>query len=149
MILDKHNEFSDAQAVTATAISDNVIDLGDDSTTQQVGAGGLFLVIQTQTTCTDSGSDATVTFALLSDSTADLATSATTHYSTAALAFAAYATAGTVIACVELPYGDYERYVGVKYTVASGPLTAGKFDAFFTREPQQWRAMVANNPTAI
>lgn len=134
MILDNALVFSDAQAVTSTAIS-NVIDLGDGNTLRDIGLGeDLWLVIITQATCTDSGSDATVTFALKSDSTADLATSATTHWTTAALAFASYATAGTVIAAVRLPIGDYERYLGVSYTVASGPLTAGKFDAFLTRD---------------
>lgn len=134
MILDNALVFSDAQAVTSTAIS-NVIDLGDGNTLRDIGLGeDLWLVVITQTTCTDSGSDATVTFALQSDSTADLNTSATTHITTGALAFAAYATAGTVVLAQKLPVGDYERYLGMKYTVASGPLTAGKFDAFLTRD---------------
>lgn len=142
MILDKQNEFSDAQAVTSTAISTNVLDLGSTNTLKDMGAGrAVYLVIQTQTACTDSGSDATVAFTLESDSTADLATSATVHYSTGAVAFAGYSPVGTVVAVVALPLGKtYERYLGVRYTVASGPLTAGKFDAFLTRDPQMWQA---------
>jgi hypothetical protein len=147
-ILDKHNEFSDAQAVTSTAISTNVIDLGDDVTTRNIGGSGLYLVVITNTTCTDSSSDATLAVTLESDSDSGLSTSVTTHYSTGAIAFAGFATAGTVLALVEVPYGDYERYVGVRYTVASGPLTAGKFDAFLTRDPQFYRAQTANNPSA-
>lgn len=142
MYLDKHNEFSDAQAVTATAISTNVIDLGSTNTLKDMGNGQpVYLIIQTQTTCTDTGSDATVTASLESDSTTDLATSATVHFTTGALAFAAYATAGSVLACIALPLGKtYEQYLGVRYTVASGPLTAGKFDAFLTVNASKWAA---------
>lgn len=129
-ILDTLCEFSDAQAVTSTAISTNVMDLTSSNVLRDIGTGeDVYLVISTQTTCTDSGSDATVNFSLESDSTADLATSPTVHYSTGAVAFANYATAGTVVAAVRLPKGNYESYLGVRYTVASGPLTAGKFDA--------------------
>lgn len=147
MILDVQNEFSDAQAVTSTAISTNVLDFGGTlNTLKDMGSGRqVWLVIQTQTTCTDTSSDATVAFTLESDSTADLATSATVHVSTGAVAFAGYATAGTVVTCVALPAGKtYERYLGVRYTVASGPLTAGKFDAFLTLDPQKWSAYAKN-----
>ena len=141
MYLDAKNEFSDAQAVTSTAISTNVIDLGATNTLKDVGVGeDVWLVVLTQTAATDSGSDATLTVTLESDSTANLATSATVHYSTGALAFAAFSPAGTVLAAVRLPSGSYERYLGVRYTVASGPLTDGKFDAFLTKDVQKWRA---------
>ena len=148
MYIDQNLEFSDAQAVTVTAISTNVYD------TLSMGAGGsataigpntsldlgqsnepLYLVVQTAVTCTDVSSDATLTISLESDSTANLATSATVHFTTAALAFAAYATAGTRLITIALPSGAYERYLGVRYTIASGPLTAGAFDAFLTTNP--------------
>lgn len=143
MFIDSLLEFSDAQAVTATAISTNVVDLGPvaDNVTRDIGTGeDMYLVVVTNTTATDSGSDATLAVTLESDSTVDLATSPTTHFSTGALAFAAYATAGTVVAAVKLPAGSYEQYLGVRYTVASGPLTAGKFDAFLTPDVQKYRA---------
>jgi hypothetical protein len=149
MLLDSLLEFSDAQAVTSTAISTNVIDLGPVSpnTTRDIGAGEpVYLVIQTETTCTDTSSDATVAFTLESDSTADLATSATVHFSTGAKAFATYATAGTQVVVTRLPGGEYEQYLGVRYTVASGPLTAGKFNAFLTKDVQNWRSY-ENNQT--
>ena len=146
MIIDGENEFSDAQAVTSTAISTNVIDLGATNTLKNLGNGGpIYLVIQTQTSCTDTSSDATVTFSLESDSTANLATSATVHWTSGALAFATYATAGTRVATIALPWSKtYERYLGVRYTVASGPLTAGAFDAFLTLDPQAYDSY-ANN----
>lgn len=135
MFVDSKLEFSDAQAVTSTAISTNVIDLGDDNTLQDIGAGEpMYLVVLTQTAATDVSSDATLTVSLESDSTANLATSATVHYTTGALAFAAFSPAGTVLAAVRLPIGNYERYLGMRYTVANGPLTAGNFDAFLTKD---------------
>lgn len=149
MILDAQNEFSDSQAVTSTAISTNVIDLDAASIPKNIGGSEpLYLVIQTAVTCTDTSSDATVAFTLESDSAAALNSSPTVHFSTGALAFAAYATAGTRVAVTPLPFGDYKRYLGVRYTVASGPLTAGAFDALLTRDPQFWKAQNANNPQA-
>lgn len=140
MYVDSQTLFSDAQAVTSTAISTNVLDLNAASNSnvpllQDIGNGeDIYLVVTTQTTATDSGSDATLTVTLESDSTANLATSATVHISTGALAFAAFATAGTTIFAGRLPNGNYERYLGVRYTVASGPLTAGAFNAFLTKD---------------
>lgn len=147
MIMDKFLEFSDAQAVTSTAISANVVDtypLGNGvgtNTVRDIGTGEeMTLVVITNTNCTDSGSDATLTVTLESDSTENLATSATVHFSTGAIAFAGFATAGTVLANVKLPAGSYERYLGVRYTVASGPLTAGAFDAFLVKDSQAYRS---------
>lgn len=136
MILDERNEFADALAVTASAISD-VIDLG--GTSQDVGNGEpLYLVIQTDTAATAAGA-ATVTFSLESDSTADLATSATVHWQSAAIGKATLV-AGYLVAAIALPMAAYERYLGVRFTVATGPLTAGKFNAFLTRNPAKWVA---------
>ena len=134
MLLDAHNTFADAQVVAATAIS-NVIDLkqGDDNATRNVGAGvGLWLVVKTNTTATDSGSDATLTITYETSANADL-TSSTVVFSTATLAFADFATAGTGLIAVRVPSFDYQEFVGVRFTVASGPLTAGAFDAFLAQ----------------
>lgn len=149
MYVDKQAEFSDAQAVTATAISTNVMDLISNSSgknaLRDIGTGqDVYLVVQTIAAATDSGSDATLAVTLESDSTADLATTPTVHFSTGTLAFAAFSPAGTVLAAVKLPQGNYERYLGVRYTVASGPLTAGTFDAFLTTDVQAWRAYERN-----
>jgi hypothetical protein len=135
MVLDSQLEFSDSQAVTATAISTNVVDLGATNTLKDVGAGEpVYLVVQTIVAATDASSDATLTVTLESDSTADLATSATVHFSSGALAFAAFSPAGTTLVAVRLPAGNYERYLGVRFTVAAGPLTAGNFDAFLVKD---------------
>lgn len=146
MYLDAFAELADAQAVTVTAIS-NVMDLGDDNTTRDIGSGEpVWFIAITQTAITDVGSDATLTCSLESDSTADLATSATVHYTTGALAFAAYSAAGSVIAAVHLPPGNYERYLGARFTVGSGPFTAGKIDAFLTKDYGVYRSYADRQP---
>lgn len=149
MYVDSQAEFSDAQAVTSTAISSNVIDIRSmltgasssglsPNTTFDIGTGEeVYLVVQTNTTCQDVSSDATLTLTLESDSAAALNSSPTVHFSTGALAFATYATAGTRVVTIRLPAGTYQRYVGLRYTIASGPLTAGAFDAFLTTNVDQ------------
>lgn len=148
MFVDTQTEFSDAQAVTATAISTNVIDtqaalgggtnIAGGNANQDIGQGeDVYLVVQTVVAATDTGSDATLTVTLESATDAGLTTAAVVHFSTAALAFAAFSPAGTQIAVIKLPVADYKRYLGVRYTVGAGPLTAGAFDAFLTKDIQR------------
>jgi len=147
MRIDKFNQFSDAQAVTASAISENVIDAQHVSNTlKDLGAGEeLYLVVVCTTAMTDGSSDSTVTVTLESDSTADLATSATVHITLPV--FAALSAAGTM-RVVALPQSLlYERYLGVRYTVANGNLTTGSFSAFLTEEAPSWKAYVTSHNT--
>lgn len=149
MYVDKQNEFSDAQAVTASAISTNVYDRISNSSGKNIladiGTGqDVYLVVMTVAAVTDAGSDATLAVTLESDSDVGLTTSPTTHLSTGTLAFAAFSAAGTVLMATKLPQGNYERYLGVRYTVGAGPLTAGTFDAFLTTDVQAWRAYAKN-----
>lgn len=150
MLLDSQTELSDAQAVTSTAISANVIDLFSvlagggasisPNTLMDVGDSDcLYLVVQTQTACTDTGSDATLTITLESAADAGLTSGPVVHFSTGALAFATFSPQGTQLIKMRLPTGLYKRYLGVRYTVASGPLTAGAFDAFLTPTPDNQR----------
>ncbi len=142
MILDAQNEFSNSQAVTATAISTNVIDTG---TTQNPvknlgGPEPIYLVLQADATFTAAGA-ATLTATLESSPNANLS-AGTVHFATGALALAQLS-GGTTLAVVALPAGDYARYLGMRYTVATGPMTAGTVSAFLTRDPQLWRAYAA------
>lgn len=145
-ILDKHLTFSDAQAFTADAISD-VIDRGADAPTlanfSPGFAGDLFLVIQTGTAFSGLTS---LEIRLVSDSTANLATSPTTHASTGAIPLASL-TANKVIAVLPVPPGDYERYIGLVYDV-TGAGTGGTISAHLTNAPGYWRKMASNNPQA-
>ena len=152
MYVDSQIEFSDAQAVTATAISSNVYDLFSmglgggatdvtPNTRLDIGQGSdhLYLVVNTAVTATDTGNDATLTITLESADDAGLTTNAQVHYSSGAIAFASFATAGTNLVAIRLPSAPFRRYLGVRYTVANGPLTAGAFDAFLTPTLQQNR----------
>ena len=95
-----------------------------------------------------SPSITTLTITLESDDNASLS-SPTVHFSTGAIAFASFATAGTRLVTVRLPHGAYQRYVGLRYTVASGPLTAGAFDAFLTTDGAGVYRAGATNFTVI
>lgn len=148
MIIDKFNEFCDATSVAGDAGTDlvgNVIDLGAAS--RDVGNGEpLYLVIQTDTEIITGGSAGTIQFQLASDSTADLATSATVHFETGsfvtddAAANSAALNAGGVIAAVALPQGTYERYLGILAVIGTTTVTAGKINAFLTKDVASWKA---------
>ena len=145
MILDKQLQFSDAQAVTATAVSTNQVDTHADATLKNIGGqDALYLVIQTDATFATGTS---LTAELVSSTASNLGTSPTGHLSTGAIPTASLGANKTVFVAA-LPYGDYKQYVGVKYTVGGSDFTTGKVTAFLTRTPQFWRAMEANNPSA-
>ncbi len=135
MILDERTEFADATSAilaVGNAIIGDVIDLGDTPTLRDIGAGEpLYLVIQVDTTFV--GATSTTKFELASDSTANLATSKTVHLATPAIPVATLV-AGYQVAFA-LPLGaTYERYLGLWQTVATADVTAGKINAFLTRD---------------
>ncbi|MFC0666788.1 Bbp16 family capsid cement protein [Azotobacter chroococcum] len=147
MYVDKQAEFSDSQAVTATAISTNVVDLYplgnavNTNTVRDIGVGeDVYLVVQVDTTATAAGA-ATVTVTLESDSAAGMATAPVVHFSSKAFALAEMAAGATLVA-IKLPSADYKRYIGVRFTVATGPLTAGAFSAFLAKDVQAFKAYV-------
>lgn len=144
MILDERTEFADAVAVTgtaaATAVLGDVIDLGATPTTRDLGNGEpLYCVLVVDTQVAATGGAANVTFKLVSDSTADMATSATTHWTSGAIAKATLAP-GYVIGAFALPQGSYERYLGVTFTPDTNDTTAGKVNAFLTHDVAKWAA---------
>lgn len=140
MLLDKQNEFSDGQALTATALSTNVIDTLPGATnpnaTQNLGGfQGSFLIVQIDVAA--GGTAPTLAVSLESDSTANLATSPTVHYSSGTLEAAAL-TKGTLL-IVPLPFGNYEKYLGLRYTLGGTSPTV-TVSAFITRDVQAWQA---------
>ncbi len=129
MILDKQNEFSDAQALTATAASTNIIDtsvLGD-------AKNELYLVVQVSTKLASSGTSATLDIILQHDSAVGFGTVATL----ATLAQIAEATlvAGYRCWAIRLPAGA-KRYLRMYYTVGTENFTSGNIDAFLTPDVQ-------------
>lgn len=139
MILDERNEFADATALdtggTGRVLVGDVIDLGSVANGYPGSSDDLYLVIGVDTAVTSAGA-ATVSFELVSDAQAAIATdgTATVHFATAAIGKATLV-AGYQVCSVQLPQGAYERYLGILQNVGTAALTAGKVNAFLTRTP--------------
>lgn len=131
-ILDKFLQYSDKQAITATAVSTNVVDAGPTKNAavgRDIGLNGrLYLFVNVSTTFVGAGASLTVT---LQDS-ADNVT------------FADIAGVGGVIPVANLTAGKAfqvglpiptRRYTRVNYTVTTGPFTAGAVSAHLIDGP--------------
>jgi hypothetical protein len=130
MILDKTLELSLAQAVTATAVSTNVVDIGS---ARNIGTGeDLFLYIKVDV-ATQAAGAATVNFQLQVDDNSGMSSPATLLDS-GAIAKASL-TAGAVFK-YKLPTGAFERYLALNYLVTTGPLTVGAFSAWIASDVQ-------------
>jgi hypothetical protein len=146
-ILDKRAEFAEDTALNtggaASYLVGNVYNLEDVGLDQGVGGNGPFLVIKTGSVAVDSAADNTVVqFHLASDAQAAIAVdgSATYHFSTKAFAQSEL-TADKILACVRLPMGAYEQYLGILQTTSVAAVTAGKFEAYLTMNPPKWYAL--------
>ena len=129
MFIDKNLQVSDAQAVTASAASTDVIDFGQ--TSPDVGVDDRSsMVITTDESATAAGA-ATVTFSVqdsADNSTfVDVAVSAAIGKATLAAGYQHVIPMPTKL----------RRYCRVYYTVGTGPLTAGKFSAQVVTGVQQ------------
>lgn len=142
MIFDERTEFCDATSAIlniGNAIIGDVIDLGAAPTLRDIGNGEpLYLVIQVDTAFV--GATATIKFELKSDSTENLATSPTVHYDTGAIPVATWVAGYTKVVALP-PEATYERYLGLWETVATANVTAGKINAFLTRDVSKWAAL--------
>lgn len=136
MILSAQQIFSDDQAITATAISENVIDQGAPQTpygavaalNDDVGKGAPIPILIQVTEDFNTLTSLTVT--LESDSTADLAT-APIVLATEVIALADLV-AGKQTFMQFVPNGDTKRYLGVRYTVTGTDPTLGNITAGIT-----------------
>jgi len=129
------------QAVTSTAISGNVIDLrnaASPATADEAiqGGVGLWLVVQTLTAFT-TGTSATLTITLESAADAGLTSGPVVHSTLISGALVAALPANTVLSRLQLPSADYKRYLGLRYTVGVGTMTAGTIHAFLTPDIQR------------
>lgn len=137
MLTDALLRFSNAQAVTASAASTDVIDF---SAYRDIGNGAqdLELYLTVDEAVTASGA-ATVTFAL--EDSADNSTYAAI-WTSAAIGKASLTLGANTLSLALAPKIplNCRRYLRVYYTVATGPLTAGKFTAGLVWANQSARA---------
>lgn len=140
MITDAQLTFSDAQAITAAAGSDNTVDL---SAVRDIGTGEpLYIVVSVDVAFTDGSSDSTLTVALEGDSTTSFTPDGTVDLFT----IPALAAAGNVYyarlapGAAPLAY----RYVRLKYTPNNGNLTTGTVTASIVHDIQKFVAYAKN-----
>lgn len=134
MIMDRTLLFSDGQAITATAASTNVVDLGATGTVygassaivRDVGNGN---VVEMHCGVTQSFNNLTsLTITIETDDNAAFS-SAQTVWTSPAYTLAQLAVGAKQLLPTSLPVGTNERYVRLKYTVAGTAPTAGKITA--------------------
>jgi hypothetical protein len=134
MIFSAQQLFSDDQAITATAISANVIDLGAPGTpydaaaalNQDIGKGAPIPVLVQVTEDFATLDDLTVT--IESAANAGLSSSAVVAYSSGAIATASLVQ-GYQFSANVLPDKITGRYLGIRYTVGGSNATTGKITA--------------------
>jgi|SRR5882762_6294663 len=128
MITDASLTLSAAQAVTASAVSTNTIDLGQ---ARDIGSGDeAQILIRVATTVTAAGA-ATVNFQVITSVSANLSTPTILGQSDAIPKAVLVAGAQIWLAVPRSFINKLgQRYLGLQYTVGTGPLTAGAFDCF-------------------
>jgi hypothetical protein len=134
MILSQNLLLSDDQAITATAVSTNVIDLGvpqapygGNALNQDVGKGTPVPILIQVTEQFDNLTSLTI--ALEVSDAANLSSSVVLNTQTIVLADLV---AGKQTFMQYLPNGVDKRYLGVRYTVTGTAPTAGKVTAGIT-----------------
>lgn len=127
-IMDAQNEFSDAQAVTVTAVSTNVVDL--NSYPQFAGGQDLYLVCRVNTAFAGGTS---IQVKVWTDDTTTTTDGADIVAGDVILTAAA--TAGTNLLVVNLKgFDNLQQYIQPQFVVV-GTMSAGKVDAFLTETP--------------
>lgn len=135
MIIDSLIEFSDAQALTATAASTNVIDLGSD---RDIGPGRpLWVVVQVDVAADGTTGDETYSVALETDDNSGFSSAS----SLATVSIPRSTVAGTRF-LIGMPRAN-ERYLRLYYTLA-GTTPTVTLSAWLTdQEPASWHAYPA------
>lgn len=137
MIMDQTGLFSSAQAITATAVSDNYIDLGATGTvygaaaalTRDIGKGAEVPIKITVTQTFNNLTSLTVTIETDDNSSFS---SATVIFTSRAYLLAELTAGGKYILPDESPVYTNERYVRLRYTVAGTAPSTGKITAGVT-----------------
>ncbi len=163
MILDFAMQVSVAQAVTATAVSTNSVDLSSSASAghqgavvganpHSIGTGRRVRLLVDVTVTATAGGAAVVTFEIITATDALLTTSIETlgisdGYAVADLTAARQPIIVEMNADPGNAQGHNQRFLGARYTVTTGPLTAGNFDAGFILDIQDARVFPASTDT--
>jgi len=136
MITDKLLKVSSAQAVTATANSTDVIDLSQN---RDVGAGeDVYFHFSVDESVAAAGA-ATVDLQVVVSDAAAL-TSPVVVACSGSVAKAELVAGKRIALCVSpMIESAGKRYMGVRYVVGTGPLTAGKFTAQVVKDVQDYK----------
>lgn len=128
MILSKEDTFEWGDAITASRVSTGKYDLG--ANLRDLGVTDLWIVGRVHTTFQADGS-ATLACSLIDDSVPGLDDTPAVLFTLMAATGKATLVAGYEMFKTRLPLGKIsQRYLGVQWTVATGPMTAGKVDCF-------------------
>lgn len=138
MIYDKHLQFSDSQALTATAASTNHLDLGSN---RDIGPGTpMWLVVQSR--AAPGGTSPTIAISIETDDNAGFS-SASTIYTHPTITGANFASGTRVV--IPWPF-ENEQHNQIKFTLG-GTSPTFTVDAWLTsQEPPNWQALPDGNP---
>lgn len=145
MYLDKEIVFDDAAALTVTRNSTNVKDLGRAG--QDIGNGENLWLRISVTTAFTAGGAATLQIALVTDDNAALTSPTILQDQVAVIPVAALVVGYSLNIRIQ-PTDVMERYLGLVYTVATGPMTAGNLTAGIVKDVQNSKAYPNNFVTA-
>ena len=124
MLIDSQNELSDAQAFTATAVSTNVIDLGQ-AAPQIIGGEDLYVECSVNTTFAGGTN---LTAKLWTDDTATVTSGADIITGDTLTVANNQLDAGQTVLRVNLKGLKLQQYIGLQYVV-TGTMSAGAVDA--------------------
>ena len=166
MILDKNLYFGTdldaSQGAGGPTLFGDVIDLGTAAAirTGLLGGETMYFVVTCTLQIIHAGSPGTISFQLQSGPEAAITTAPTRHCSSmdiltdSAANLATARAAGTpsaqgnytggILCCIPIPPGNFQRYLGAFWTVATTTTTAGTVDAFLTKDPTYWRAFTGS-----
>lgn len=130
MSLDQNLMFDENAEQLSTGASTNYLDLAN---VRNIGAGTpLYVESLVRTAMTDGASDSTQTLTLETDDNTSFSSPTTIQ---TIGTFAATSAVGTKLSVGLVISDSVQRYIRVKYTVANGNLTTGKFSTYITTMP--------------
>lgn len=135
MLIDKENLLSHQQAITVTANSTNVVDLGPNMWAGNSGNDKEIPLFANVDESFAAAGAATLTIIIESSNSETFASGVVQHHQSKAYSIAELAVLGRLGHSMAIP-PDVKRYIRARYTVATGPFTAGKITLGVTASRQ-------------